>query len=92
MSVGGGRSHPLLARCELFFGEPRPMQQREVFSCGADKGTERAPLFDLYRGPMWRTLNTQIGAIPRENVMVISGKLGFVPASTRAKSYEQQMT
>jgi hypothetical protein len=41
---------------------------------------------------MWQTLNTHIGNIPRANVMVISGKLGFVPASTRAGPYEQRMT
>jgi hypothetical protein len=46
----------------------------------------------LYLGPLWQTLRTHQGRLPWRNVMVLSGRFGFITAETFIQTYNQRMT
>lgn len=63
-----------------------------LMPCGGQKLDRAARLLDLYTGPMWATLRTHLGAIPKRNVFVLSAKLGLRCALEVAEPYDQRMT
>lgn len=65
-----------------------------LMACGGQKidTAEPVPLHQLYAGPMWATLRAHIGAIPWENVFVLSGLYGFVPATMPSRRYDALLT
>lgn len=64
-----------------------------LMGCSATKRDAiHVPAFDLYDGPMWQTLRTHLGRIPRGNVCVLSGKYGFINALSRIRTYEARLT
>jgi hypothetical protein len=63
-----------------------------LMPCGGNKLSTRAPLLDLYTGPLWQTLRTHLGEIPARNVFVLSAKLGLRSVLEQADPYEQRMS
>ncbi len=70
-----------------------------LMACGgrkADTHGQAVPLVELYQGPMWTTLRKHLGGAEQmreleARVLVLSGGLGFVPASTPATPYEARL-
>lgn len=58
----------------------------------ADTGGKRVDVFDLYDGPMWQTLRTHLGKVPRENVYILSGKHGFISTVAMSEPYEEKIS
>ncbi|MCW2318989.1 hypothetical protein M2322_004558 [Rhodoblastus acidophilus] len=54
-----------------------------LMACSGSKAQTRCkmPLFDLYTGPLWQSLKTHMGDVPRKNVFVLSGQFGFQSAT-----------
>jgi Family of unknown function (DUF6884) len=63
-----------------------------LMPCGGCKLDREAPLDELYTGPLWQTLRTYRGAIPRENVCVLSAKYGFENARTFGAPYDERLS
>jgi len=53
-----------------------------LMACSSSKSQAggKVPLFDLYTGPLWQSLKTHLGDVPRRNVFVLSGQFGFQSA------------
>lgn len=95
----------MMADIRRFTAEPGPPPRPVVpitgpagtlvlMACGGQKldPAEPIPLHDLYVGPMWASLRVHIGAIPWENVFVLSGLYGFVPATMPSRRYDALLT
>jgi hypothetical protein len=63
-----------------------------LMPCSASKLPHAEQPRQLYTGPMWQTLRQHRGALPWENVMVLSGKFGFISAQTFIQTYEARLT
>lgn len=63
-----------------------------LMACSATKRTTPAPAIDLYDGPLWQTLRTHRGELPVSHVAVLSGKYGFVNATTPIAPYEARLS
>jgi hypothetical protein len=62
-----------------------------LMPCGALKADMRTELHELYRGPLWTTLRKYRGAIPLENICVLSAEYGFVNVRTIGEPYDRKL-
>jgi len=63
-----------------------------LMPCSGKKLSYAHQAFQLYQGPMWRTLANHIGRLNYRNVFVLSGKYGFIGAMEHIQPYEARLT
>jgi len=63
-----------------------------LMPCSGKKLGYAHQAFQLYQGPMWRTLANHIGWLNWRNVFVLSGKYGFIGAMEHIQPYEARLT
>jgi hypothetical protein len=70
-----------------------PMRDVLLFMpCSATKLPYHDQPRRLYTGPMWQTLRTHLGKFPWRNVIVLSGKYGFLRSQEFIATYNEELT
>jgi hypothetical protein len=70
----------------------KPIDVLVMMPCGGCKLDRPASLLDLYTGPLWQTLRTHRGGVPRDNVTVLSARYGFASALESGEPYDERMS